>query len=144
MTLLLSNGVVYRGELDVEHCPHGEGCVLDAEGQVIQKGTFDHGRLHGFDCTHESRDHRYEGDMRHGLRSGVGKETHKLSGKVTAGEWVNDQLHGFVVMMDCNGVRTFCGRTQDDGALVECPVPLSRMPKSLFGEERGQSHAPPS
>jgi hypothetical protein len=111
--LLFPANYYYKGDMDANDRPHGQGTVFDPHGREL-----------------------YCGEWVAGKREGMGYYR-CLDGITFEGEWKGDQPDGFGVERDHNGAILRCGRWYVDGAQEPCPVPLANLPARLFLSHAG-------
>ena len=134
-TLLLpSSGGFYRGELNAEHQPHGQGTVYRPDGSEAVSGQWIDGKLHGPGKRIYLDGGHYEGQFECGAECGLGSFTW-ADGRVYEGEFADNGFHGLGIMWDQEGTisrskdyeLSYCGRWSGGEFISEFPVPRSKI-----------------
>jgi hypothetical protein len=153
------NGSSYRGQIDAEQQPHGEGVHLHLDGSELYRGNWAGGQRHGRGVLTD-KGHRYEGewmnDNQHGqgryqwkdgsvyagnwvagLKEGVGQYTWP-NGDTFEGHWKQDMRDNFGVERSKDGRIIHCGLWKDDELVESRPVPISKLLEMAFLSDAGQ------
>jgi hypothetical protein len=91
-TITYRNGYTYIGEVR-DGRQHGEGVLLNEQGDTLYQGAYRDGRKHGFGIYQLRSGDLYEGNWYADRMDGEGRMTF-VNGEVYEGEWRSDRPHG--------------------------------------------------